>query len=326
MPSNAPSIGFVSARATLAERTTTLKHIRIITKNHTNPAYGGALVGARAVATRMGCQLDLRAPQVPDSPEEQSALLDEAIAERPDAIVLLPAHATEVNAAIARVNAAGIPLVLFVSEPSAGEWVGFVGSDDQRMAADLAHAVLRQLPADAKVAFIDGHPGSITTPQRRRGFEQALEQYPAMRLVEAVSGYYQHAQGRQAALALLSRHAELDAILVANDLMAMGALDAFDATGRRMPMASINGTPDAIAAVRAGRLTATASFNTHRFGCLVVEMALRHLRGEPVPRRVLLAPDIIDARNAAEWDKPYEARTCPDWAQVVAATAAPLAA
>ena len=303
-----------------------MEHLRIITKNHTNPAYGGALVGARAVAQRMGCTLDHFAPHDADSPEEQSAMIDQAIADRPDAIVLLPAHATGVNAAIARVNAAGIPLILFVSEPTEGRCVGFIGSDDIRMAASLAHAVLPQLPPHAKVAIIDGHPGSITTPQRRRGFEQALAQYPGMQLVDVVPGYYQHAPGREAALALLSRHARLDAILAANDLMAMGALEALAETGRSVPMVSINGTPDAIAAVRAGALVATASFNTHRFGCLAVEMALRHLRGERVPRRLDLAPDIIDATNAPEWDVPYEERPCPQWDHVVASQAEPVAA
>ncbi len=303
-----------------------MQHVSIITKNHTNPAYGGALVGIRAVAARMGVTIDHSAPETPDSPTEQCALVDAAIARRPDAIVLLPAHATAVNEAIARINAAGIPLVLFVSEPTAGQWLGFVGSDDTRMAADLADAVLRRLPADAKVAFIDGHPGSITTPQRRRGFELALARYPGMRLVEAASGFYQHAPGREAALGLLARHADLDALLVANDLMAMGALEALASTGRALPMASINGTPDAIAAVRAGRLVATASFNTHRFGCLSLEMAVRHLRGQPVPRRIVLPADIIDSGNAAAWDQPYEARTCPDWDRVTAATAEPLGA
>lgn len=303
-----------------------MEHLRIITKNHTNPAYGGALVGARAVAQRMGCTLDHCAPQVADSPEEQAALIDQAIAERPDAVVLLPAHATGVNEAIARLNAAGIPLVLFVSEPTAGRWVGFIGSDDTRMAASLAHALLPRLRPDAKVAIIDGHPGSITTPQRRRGFEQALAHYPGMQLMDVVSGYYQHAPGREAALTLLSRHARLDAILAANDLMAMGALEAFARVRRSVPMVSINGTPDAIAAVRAGTLAASASFNTHRFGCLAVEMALRHVRGEQVPRRIDLAPDIIDAANAAEWDRPYEQRPCPDWDQVVVSSAEPLAA
>ena len=296
-----------------------MEHVCIITKNHTNPAYGGALVGARAVAARMGCTLELQAPETPDSPEEQCALVRQAVAARPDAIVLLPAHATSVNAAIAQINAAGIPLVLIVSQPTAGQWVGFVGSDDTRMAASLGEAVLDPLRPDARVAFIDGHPGSITTPKRRRGFEQALARYPGMLLVDSACGDYQHAPGRAAAQALLARQPRLDAILCANDLMAMGALEALAAAGRTLAMGSINGTPDAVAAVRAGRLVATASFNTHRFGCLAVELALRHLRGQRVPSHIDLLPDIVDASNAAAWDIPYEQRICPDWDEVLAA-------
>lgn len=290
-----------------------MARIRIILKNHTNPAYGGALVGAHAVAPRLGAAVDHTAPQTPDDVGQQNALIDQAIAERPDALVLLPAHATGVNAAIARVNAAGIPLVLMVSEPTAGDWVGYVGTDSERMAADLGDAVLAGLPGDACVAFIDGHPGSITTPQRRRGFEQALARRPGMRLIGAADGDYQQAPAHLAARGLLARHPRLDAFLVANDLMAMGVLQALDEAGRQAVVASINGTPDAVAQVRRGRLQATASFNTHRFGCLAVEMAVRHLRGEAVPRRVVLAPDIIDARNAEAWDQPYEQRAVPSW-------------
>jgi len=296
-----------------------MEHLRIITKNHTNPAYGGALVGAHAVARRLGCSLSHRAPATPDDVEQQSALLDQAIADRPDAIVLLPAHATGVGAAIGRVNAAGIPLVLFVSEPSTGDWAGFIGSDNVAMARDLADRVLSGLPDDAHVAIMDGHPGSITTPERRQGFEQALAARPGMRLVEAVAGDYQQAPARAAALGLLARHARLDGLLVSNDLMAMGVLQAFDDTGRHAAMGSINGTPDAIAAVRAGRMVATASFNTHRFGCLAVEMAVRHLRGDATPGRIVLPADIIDSANAEAWDQPYEQRACPDWDTFAAA-------
>ena len=104
--------------------------------------------------------------------------------------------------------------------------------------------------------------------------------------------------------------------------MAMGALAALKETGRQTAVVSINGTPDAVAAVRRGELVATSSFDTFGFGCLVVEAAVRHGRGETVPRRIVLSAAIIDEANAAEWDRPYEQRTPPEWANAVAACAA----
>lgn len=296
-----------------------MKHIAIITKNHTNPAYGGGLIGAHTVARRFGYQIRHFAPSLPDDVGEQGDLLMEAIAGKPDAIVLLPAHASGVNGQIRAVNEAGIPLFLFVSKPTAGDWISFVGSDDERMAFALGMALLRTLPADTEVAIVDGHPGSITTPQRRRGFMQALERFPGLRLVGVLSGHYQQATGREAGQRLLQNHPRLGAFLVANDLMAMGVLQALEDTGRQAKLASINGTPDAIREVRAGRLVATASFNTYAFGCLIIEAASRHLRGEPVPHHIDLPADIIDHDNAADWDKPYEERACPDWESAVSA-------
>ncbi len=102
-------------------------------------------------------------------------------------------------------------------------------------------------------------------------------------------------------------------MLVANDLMAMGVIDALAESGRTFPIASVNGTPEAVAAIKAGTMLATASFNTLAFGALSVEAAARYLRGESVPRQIILPTAIIDRRNVGDWDKPYEERPVPSW-------------
>ena len=290
----------------------------LILKNHTNPAYAGALVGARAVAASFGYDVRHCAPQVPDDIDEQSSLIAQAIADKPAAILLIPAHETRLGESIRNINRAGIPLITLVGEPREGQWVCHVGSDDVRLTREVATKVLSRVPLGAKVAIMDGHPDSITTPKRHRGFLDALARFPEAELVESVAGYFQSAPAREAALGLLDRHPRLDALLVANDLMAVGVLQALEETGRELLMVSVNGTPDAVAAIRQGRLVATASFNTLSFGCLAAEAAARFLRGEPVPRRIDLPADIIDETNCAQWDKPYEARPRPQWESTVA--------
>ena len=44
----------------------------------------------------------------------------------------------------------------------------------------------------------------------------------------------------------------------------------------------------AIAAIKAGSLLATASFDAMKMACLAAEAAVRHLRGERVPREIIL--------------------------------------
>lgn len=296
-----------------------MRHVALIAKNHTNPAYGGALFGTRTIAERFGYEVRHSAPQKPDDIEEQTALIAQAIDAKPTAILLIAAHETKLTAAIRAINRARIPLVSLVGEPREGEWICHVGSDDVRLTREVAVRALQRLAPGAQVAIMDGHPDSITTPKRHCGFLEALAQFPQLRLAESASGDFQTAPARQAALGLLTRHPHLAAMLVANDLMAMGVLQALEETGRKLLMVSVNGTPDAVNAVRQGQLLATASFNTLAFGCLGMEAAARTLRGQPVPRRIVLPADIIDEMNWAAWDRPYEARERPDWDATVAA-------
>ena len=47
------------------------------------------------------------------------------------------------------------------------------------------------------------------------------------------------------------------------------------------------------------------------------EAALRHLRGERVPRHIELPVQVVDRANCGPWDKPFEERECPRWEEVV---------
>jgi ribose transport system substrate-binding protein len=294
-----------------------MTQLAFITKNHTNPAYGGAFAGARAVAARFGAEVSFGAPAKPDDIPEQDALIRQIIATKPDAIALIPAHETKLTAAIRAVNEAGIPLVSLVGEAREGRWICHVGSDDVAMTRDVGVHVLSRVAPGGVVAVMEGHPDSITTPKRNAGYRQALAQFPSLRLTETVTGWFQTAPAREAALGLLERQPRLDAILVANDLMAMGVLQALAERGRKALVASINGTPEAVQAIGAGRLAASASFNTLAFGALAAEAVLRHLRGERVPAHIDLRAEIIDETNWKGWDRPYEARPLPDWNAVV---------
>jgi ribose transport system substrate-binding protein len=75
----------------------------------------------------------------------------------------------------------------------------------------------------------------------------------------------------------------------------------------------VNALFDAIAAIKAGRMLASADFDAMKIACIATEAALRHLRGERVPHEILLPVQIVDASNCAAWDVPIEERSCPEW-------------
>lgn len=296
---------------------TPLPSIAVFTKNLTNPAYAAARMGADRTAQRMGARTVHYVPQKPDDAEEQIALIDKALATSPDAFALVPAHPTAVNAAIRKIVAAGIPIIGFVNPFTEQNIVSFVGSEDYPLAFRVATYLREHLKGRGDIVIVAGPRESVSSVERVRGFQAALEKNSAIRVVATVSGEYQRDDTLRAGADLLNSGVRFDAILAANDVMALAMLEALDAAGRKSVVTGINAVPEAIAAIKSGRMLATVDFDAMKMGCLATEAAIRHLRGERVPPQIMLPVQVVDRVNCAQWDKSFEERTCPRWEDVV---------
>jgi ABC-type sugar transport system substrate-binding protein len=287
------------------------------TKNKLNPAYAGARLGADRVADRLGCTLTHHVPDKPDDVDEQRGLLEAALGERPDAILLAPTHATALNDILGRVLADGIPLLCFVSRPEAIACTAFIGSDDRALARGIAGHLLASLPAGGDLVTLEGHPNALTTAPRAAGFRDAVAGRADVRIKQSRPGFFQRAEGRAAMAELLAAEPRIDGVLAANDAMALGALDAMRESGRKIPLVGVNATPEGVQAIKAGDMLGTAAFDAMKMTCLSVEAAVRVLSGQAVPGEIMLPVEIVDRGNCAAWDRPYEQRPLPEWSAYV---------
>jgi ribose transport system substrate-binding protein len=292
--------------------------IAVFTKNRTNPAYDAARLGADRAAQRLGAQTLHFVPEKGDDPDQQSALIDEALAMQADAIVFTPVHATRMNAAIARINAAGIPLFGFVNPMPAARCVSYVGSDDYRLGFEIAQYLFAHLQGRGRVLVVSGPVESVTSIARVRAFEDAASPHPAIALVGTCVGDYLRDRARDSVARWLAVNDGFEGCLAANDVMALGAVDALRAAGRQAAVAGVNAIPEAIAAIKRGDMLATADFNAMRMAYLATECAVRHLRGEPVPAEIQLPVEIVDRRNCHLWDLPFEQRLIPTLEETLA--------
>lgn len=283
------------------------------TKNKLNPAYAGARLGASKVAAALGCTLDHHIPDKPDDVDEQRALIEAALREPPDAILLAPAHATALNDVLRRIVAAGIPLLCFVSKPEGVACTAYLGSDDRALAKGIAGYLLASLGDRGDVVMIEGHPNAMTTKPRSDGFRDAAAERPQVRITAARNGLFQRYGGEDAMAELLATGERIDGVLAANDAMAIGALDAMAKAGRKIPIVGVNATPEAMQAIKAGDMLGTASFDAMKLACLAVQAAVRVLDGETVPREIMLPVEIVHRGNCEAWDRPYDQRPLPEW-------------
>ncbi|MEV0393269.1 LacI family DNA-binding transcriptional regulator [Polymorphospora rubra] len=99
-----------------------------------------------------------------------------------------------------------------------------------------------------RIAAIYGPPDSSDAVDRRTGYLRAVREFGLPELSDG--GDYRREDGQDAARRLLEDHPDVDAMFVACDLMAAGALQAITATGRGVPRdISVVGFDDSIAAV-----------------------------------------------------------------------------
>lgn len=291
--------------------------IAIFTKNRTNPAYEAARLGAERTAGRNGARVLHFVPGKPDDIDEQIALVAQAIAARPDAVVFVPVHLTALNDSVRKLNAAGIPVVNYLNRLAGGRFVCFVGSDDYRLARDIAAYLFRHLGGKGDVVMMEGVAGSVTSRERVRGFHDAARDWPGIRIVATLAGDYQETTARRVMADFLAARPRLDGILSANDAMSLGILSALDAAGLSVPVIGVNALPEAIDSIKSGKLLATVDFDALKISCIATEAALRHLRGEAVPAEIILPVSIVDRSNYRPWDKPLAQRECPSWSDVV---------
>jgi ribose transport system substrate-binding protein len=291
--------------------------IAVFTKNRSNPAYAAARLGADRAAQRFGARTQHYVPVKPDDVDEQIALIDEALSDKPDGFVVVPVHPTAVNAALRKVYAVGIPLVGLLNRFSEPGALSYVGADDYAIGVELASYLFQHLGGRGEVVIMEGVPSSVTSNDRVRGFNDALKQFPDVRLVRKIRGDYLREPAKRAAAELLREGVRFDAVLAANDDMGIGMMAALEEAGAKATVVSVNAIPEAIAAIKEGKLLATVDFNSKDMATIATEALLRHLGGEKVPPEIILPVQIVDRSNYSAWDKPFEGRADIAWEATV---------
>ena len=291
--------------------------IAVFTKNLTNPAYAAARLGADRSARHFGARTVHYVPKKPDDVDEQIALIDTALAQRPDAVVLVPVHPTAINGAIRKIIAAGVPLIGYLNRYTETGPITYVGSDDYPLALRIAIYLCEHLERRGELVIVEGPAESVTGIERVRGFRDGIARFPMVRVAGSICGDYQRAAAKRAGAELLKSGLAFSGVLAANDVMALGVIDALEEAGQKSAVVGVNAIPEAITAIKEGKLLATIDFDAMNMAALATEAAIRHLRGETLPREIKLPVQIVSAKNYVQWDEPFDERPLVSWAEVV---------
>lgn len=231
---------------------------------------------------------------------EQVNLVEQMVASRVNAIVIAPADSKALVPALKRAKDAGI-LVINIDNKldadvlrEAALSVPFVGPDNRAGARKVGEAVAAKLKSGDEIAIIEGIPTAFNGQQRRLGFEDAMKT-AGMKIVSVQSGRWEMEPANAIAAAMLSEHANLKAILCANDNMALGAAAAIQSAGKtdKVLLAGFDNISAVKALLREGRIVATADQHADQLAVFGIEAAMKILKGETPPVDQTTSVDLI---------------------------------
>jgi galactofuranose transport system substrate-binding protein len=239
--------------------------------------------------------------------ENQIRAVQGFISQGVDAIILAPVVETGWEPVLREAQRANIPVVLVdrgvkVSDDSL--YVTLIASDFVAQGRMAAEWLADKTGGTANIVELQGTPGSAPAIDRKRGFEEGIQEHSGMRIIASQSGDFRRSGGKEVMEALLRRHGnEINAVYAHNDDMALGAIQAIEESGRRpgaeVIVVSIDGVRGAFEAMVAGTLNCTVECNP-LLGPMAFDAVEKALRGEELPKWIVVEDQLFEQAMAAE--------------------------
>jgi len=264
-----------------------------------DPFFPRLLRGVSAALSASDLQLVLL---MPASPDEARRTGDYLAAGHVDGALMVSLHGADPLPA--RLAAAGVPMVA-AGRPPHGTAASYVDVDNRGGART---AVEHLIEGGRRVIATIAGPNDMTPGiDRLGGYRDALaaadrDVDPSL---EAVGDFTQES-GTLAMERLLSARPDLDAVFVASDLMAAGAISALASAGRRVPEdVAVVGFDDSPVATSIRPPLTSVRQPIEEMGHEMARLLIDAVGGrEPVSRRVILATELIRRASSAGRRKP----------------------
>src|SRR6516165_8923365 len=262
-----------------------------------NPFYIAMLRGIRGRAQELGW--DVVTVSANEDKLKQINGVQDLVARGVKGILISPIDAVGVNAAYDAAAAAKIPIVSVARGSASPNQTIHVAMDEKQIGRDIAEWTAKKLGGKGKVALLMGPSGAPTFKRLGDGYSEAIAKHPGIEIVFRADGPLTRERGVKQAEDVLVANPDLAAIYAANDDVALGAMQAVNATNRKGKtlVTGMNGVPPALRAVKEENLAMTVELNPVEWGRLGVDVLAAFLKGDKVEPRVFIKHVIIDSGN-----------------------------
>ncbi|RLG80483.1 MAG: D-ribose ABC transporter substrate-binding protein [Thermoprotei archaeon] len=290
--------------------------LALLISNLGNPYFVALRDGAQAAVNELkdkGVDIEMEVYDAKDDPSLQSSQIETAVGKKVSAILINPVHAEAIQPALRKAIEAGIPVITTdrdVADTSLR--LVFIGTDNVAGAEAAAQALLQALEASGKptpwkIVILNGIPGTTAAEDRKKGFHNILDPLVGQGKIEIVAeevANFRRDEALSKMESILAAHT-VDAVIAANDEMALGAIQAIEGAGLKpgddIIVVGYDAIPDAVQAVKAEKMYATIAQSPFLQGYWAVYAAYYHIVNDWKPSEDWIpTPTVVVTKDNAD--------------------------
>ena len=285
-------------------RTSAKKTIAVIPKATSHVFWQSVQAGALAAGKDLNVEVLWNGPTMETDFSRQIQIVDSMIARHVDGIAVAAADRTALNAPLDRAAKAGIPVTVFDSGVDSTNYMTFIATNNYEAGAMGARELARLVGGKGKVAVVQHMPGSASTMDRERGFDEVMaKEFPGISVVSRLYGMSDRSKAMAAAENILTAHPDLNGLFGSNESSATGislALKERSLAGK-IKFVGFDSADNLVNDMRAGVIDALVVQDPFKMAYEAVKSLVDKLNGATPAKRMDLNARVI---TKADLDKP----------------------
>ena len=274
------------------------KKITVIVKTVESPYWQTVKKGADEAAKKYGASIDfVGAPGGESDINGQVTLVENAVSQKPDGVVLSASDSKAVAPAAQKLIDAKIPLALIDSACDVPDYLSYATTDNEQASYEVGKKLGELTGGKGKVAIVSFSPGAGSAIAREKGFKKAISEFKDMEIIQTVYCDSDKAKALTLTQDILTAHPDLTAIYGANEKSLVGVARGIKETGSKAIVVGFDSSDDVIPLLQDKTIKATAVQKPYTMGYEAVENIMKSLNGEKIEKNVDTGCVIVTPEN-----------------------------
>ncbi|MFO8041579.1 MAG: substrate-binding domain-containing protein [Alkalispirochaeta sp.] len=277
-----------------------------------DPFYRAIGSGARDAAEEVGVPYSEASYPEVWSADAQRDVLREVDFTDVDILLIGPVSTVALNDELREIHDSGVSIITVDTYIGDGDYtqgddsfaLTFVGSDNWNGGKEVAERLAELVGKEGAVYVSTTHSDVSSVRDRVNGFIAGTAEFPHLHVIATDYNQDRQSVAYTQTLSRLQEHPEVRAIFATNLFSAQGAYQAVVESGLTgaVRIASWDSTAPIMSALRRGSMDIVFSQTPREIGSKAVELAVDHLQGRSVTRRVLVGGQILTQETIDDVD------------------------